>query len=1338
MSFIMRLFILVMFLCASSLFASIGKVSLLKGEASLERAGQKLSLKNGIGIEEKDTIRTSKDAQIQLIFEDKTVITLGSESEFKVEEYLSETTKPKAKFKFNQGVFKTITGQIGKTAPENFTLETKTATIGIRGTVIGGVVPPPSSSAPDTIFCLGGKITATSRQTGITVNLPTGTMTVVPLNAPPAPPRQTTPQDIQQFNQSLGTPPPPAPAEGSNPPPAQSSGSSGGESGSNSNSSTQGNSESGNSGTSAAPSSGNNAPTTSMPMSMDETPTAPPPTSIPFIAQTQTAVPTAATTALQTNLQTLAQEVVVEDVAEGLGVPVEEIQQQITSGSPITPPTDSIAPPPIVPPTNPVVPPTDPITPPPTPTTVPITPPADPVIPPPTDPIIPPPADPVTPPPSGDSGEVVQTCPGGTSGTYPNCVTLTCPSGTSGTYPDCVDIPTASYTTLFSNMSALEGASETVLFPDEKEKSMVFDATNGLWKSSDNAYIVTSTDGNFSYINELSGTQTMYVKDLTQSYNPVLFKSFPTDSNASGYLSGVSGLNPIASTHYELVTGVKSVMNEYSYAIKYEQGSSYDARKWEYDSGLKLFTESYHHADSEISWEYINNFASLYSDISNPDTAYQSSLIGAISNYQLFPYINFYIHGVPDANQSLKNYGILADGGKWYFTYDKTNPNFSTTVNVYGDLPITDAIITSSDYIPFMHTTKGYPIYVVDHSGSKEMYSIKNFNSIANDMYNWVNNHFLEINTDYVTVDESNIVYFHALQENQQNVYLFYKIDENGTLIEDSRNGKVVNPITGNALNLYTNYHLELSEIQNSGAYVFGPINNPLLDNDTLPTPQTADNTMSYEDITTLPLNIYSEGAGADFRKLAIEKASWNDKPSDDSIYVYSDYGSNSNNRDFSDTSKTETFIKFPTDGNGIMMNTHFNVVQERNATSDVVKNYFTGSVTTGRIVENETDGSNKMIFKHFDTINGVITSDSTSSYDTTHNMYFFNEKDQFVNADNGGLDNYKEDIESKYNWLVHEEVNATTSEVAGVDLMKKVTDSSDTSLFTSYFDYNTSFATGSMSGFMIGEDTSINVWMGDISAFDTNASGGRGLLTITSAANDLNITTPISMDGLTQTDASETIPSASFLGEDMQAMIIEGKTINGKTYDFAMATLPDTVVDEKYSYQNDYTSWGYWVATEKAPTAGGSYAQGYWVAGYETPVGSMPIAETIYNYNGHVLGTLTNGTLASPIKLDEYNSFKANIEFGAANPVTVTEIKFNTMDLGSVYIAEPLVTSTSTISGNTFSGSAADGSTALDLKGKFFGPNAEAIGGAWKGTFNSNTLSGTGVFKAIKGTQAP
>jgi hypothetical protein len=1288
MSFTIRLLILVMFLSGSSLFASIGKVSLLKGEASLERSGQKLSLKNGIGIEEKDTIRTSKDAQIQLIFEDKTVITLGSESDFKVEEYLSESAKPKAKFKFNQGVFKTITGQIGKTAPENFTLETKTATIGIRGTVIGGVVPPPSSSAPDTIFCLGGKITATSRQSGITVNLPTGTMTVVPLNAPPAPPRQTTPQELQQFSQTLGTPPPPAAAEGSAPQPAQSGSSSQGESQGGSGSPTQGNSQSS---STPAPASGSaDVPAASIPASMNEAPVAPPSAPTPYIPETQTFVPTAAMAAQQTNLQNLTQEVVVQDVAGGLGVPVEEIREQIASGNPIVPPTD-----PIIPPTDPIITPTVPVTPPPV-----ITP-TDSIIPP-ANPIIPPPTGPVTPPSSGDS---------------------------SGGYTPPPQPPQAElYTTLFSNMSASDSASSSVLFPDTTTKTMVFDATNKIWKSSDNAYIVTSTDGNFSYINSLSGTQTMYVKNLVNGYNPILFKSFPSDANASGYMQNISGLIPISSTWHELVTSAKSVMSDeyYSSAIKYEQNSF--TRRWDYVTyeDLKIFSESYY----DSYWHPLNNYAALYSDISDSNATYQSNLISYIEP-QNGSYSNFYIHGVPDTNQTLKNYGTLQDGGKWYFTYDKNDSNYAGTLNVYGNLPITDAVVTSNSYVPFMRTTKGYPIYVVSRNGSKEMYSIKDFDSISNDMFGLVNNHFLEINTGYVEVNGSNGVYFHADEAVQQNVYLFYKIDENGTLIEDPRNGKMVNPITGNALNLYTNYHLQ------NGNYAFGPINNPLLDNDVFPSPANG-NTIDYSNgITPNALNLaVLPNIGSDYRKLAIEKAPWSDKPLDNSIYVYSDYNSNLSDRNFSNTSKTGTFIKFPTDGNGVMMESYFDVLQERNATSDVVTNYFTGSVTTGKVVSSDGNSTNKIILKHFDSLSGVVTTDSTTDYGTTHGFYLFNENSQFINANNGGLDNNKENNETKYNWIVHEEINATTSEVAGVDLMKKVTDSGDTSLFRSHPDYNTSFAVGSMSGFMIGEDTSINVWMGDISAFDTNASGGRGLLTITSVANDLNITTPISMSGLSQTDAVEAIPSASFLGEDMQAMIIESKTINGKTYDFAMATLPDTVVDGIYSYQNDYTSWGYWVATEKAPTAGDSYAQGYWVAGYESPsdINVTIPANTTYSYSGHVLGTLTNGTLATPIKLDVDNSFRANIEFGAANPLTVTEMKFNTMDLGSVSITEPLVTSTSAISGNTFSGFATGTSTALDLKGKFFGPNAEAIGGAWKGTFNNGTaLSGTGVFKGVR-----
>ncbi|ABB44205.1 hypothetical protein Suden_0927 [Sulfurimonas denitrificans DSM 1251] len=1247
MSFIFRIFILSLLFGYSLLFASIGSVSLLKGEASLEREGTVLGVKNGMNLEERDSIKTTKGSQIQLIFTDKTVITLGSESHFKVDEYLSEGSNPKAKFKFNQGTFKTITGRIGKSAPENFTLETKTATIGIRGTVIGGNVPQ-SSSAPDTIICLGGRITATSLQTGVTVNLPTGTVTVVPVSGPPSPPRQATPQDIAQFNESLGTPPPSnSPAESSNSP--QDGG-----------------------GSSAAQ---NGAPATQGDEGGFQSPAGNAPAAAP-----QTFSPTAAAAAQQTNQQNSTQGGVVENLSQGLGVPVGQIQQQIASNNP-TPPTVVTPPPPVEPTPPPVVP-----------------------TPPPVEPT-PPPVIPTTPP-------VVTPPSNGSGGGY-----------TPPPHP-------ASYTTLFSNMSASNGASSTVLFPENVTKTMLFDATNRLWVSSDNAYIATtSVDGNFSYINsELANAQKMYIK--SQDYeNPVLFKSFPSDSGASGYVEGLSGLKPIASTWHELVTSAKGVMNQnFSDVIKYEENSHYDTRKWNYNTNLKIFNELYYIEDD---WTSINSYAALYSDISNNDTIYQNSLSSALSDYMNGA--NFYIHGVPEANQNIKSYGTLQDGGKWYFIYNNVNSDFNNTVSVYGTLPITDAVAVSSDSnsVPFMQTTTDYPIYIVDRSGSKEMYSIKNFDSISNDMFNYVNNHFLEINTDYVTVDGSNITYTHLSPEYQQNVYLFYKIDDNGTLVEDARNGKMVNPITGNVLHVYTNYHTPTVDNGTMvvGDFAFGVIDNPLMNNEIFPTPTDVNNTISYGNgIFSNDLNMTTPAVGANYRKLAIEKALWSDKPVDAKVYVYSDYGTNLANRDFDELYNTGTFIKFPSSGNGIMMESYFDVLEEKSG-STVVKNYFTGSITTGRVVADGTD--NKIVFKHFESLGGVTTSDSVDV--TNHNFYLFNENAQFINADNGGLDNNKAGTE-KYNWLAHEEVNAASSETLNVGLMKKVTDSSDVNLFKGVTDYNTSFATGAMKGFIIGADTSTtpNIWMGDITTFNINPIEG-GELNITVAANNLGITTPISMADLSQTNSAEAIPSSSYLGEDMQAMIIESKTVNGKTYDFAMATLPDKVeATGKYSYQNDYTSWGYWVATEKAPTAGGSYAQGYWVAGYETPVSSIPTSTT-YNYSGNILGTITHGTMASPILLDETNSFKAAIQFGATNPITITEMKFNTKDLGAVTGIGTATTPSNSIIDNTFSGTHTNGTTALDFKGKFFGPAAEAIGGAWSGTFNNAALSGTGVFKGVK-----
>ncbi len=184
MSWLIRTAMFCAILLSTHASASIGKVSLLKGEAFAQRDSTQNSLQTGSPIEGKDIVTTAKESRAQLLFEDKTVITLGSETAFRVEEYLSGASNAKAKFKFNQGSFKVITGTIGKNAPENFTIETKTATIGIRGTWIEGVI----EADGDWISCNRGQISVSSLKGGKIVTVPEGYRTFVGLDKDPLPP----------------------------------------------------------------------------------------------------------------------------------------------------------------------------------------------------------------------------------------------------------------------------------------------------------------------------------------------------------------------------------------------------------------------------------------------------------------------------------------------------------------------------------------------------------------------------------------------------------------------------------------------------------------------------------------------------------------------------------------------------------------------------------------------------------------------------------------------------------------------------------------------------------------------------------------------------------------------------------------------------------------------------------------------------------------------------------------------------------------------------------------------------------------------------------------------
>lgn len=199
----MKALLLICLLLSGVAFASVGKVTSVKGDVTLTRDSGEILVKTGLSIEEKDTISTSDSGRVQLIFNDQTIISLGKNSNFNIQEYLFDINKPqdtKANLSVSKGIFKAITGQIGKVNPAKFKLKTKSASIGIRGTVFFGDVQP---GKPEVIVCTQGSITVETPNG--TVVIKAGEFTTIEAGKAPTPPAPISKEQMQQLEQNSGT-----------------------------------------------------------------------------------------------------------------------------------------------------------------------------------------------------------------------------------------------------------------------------------------------------------------------------------------------------------------------------------------------------------------------------------------------------------------------------------------------------------------------------------------------------------------------------------------------------------------------------------------------------------------------------------------------------------------------------------------------------------------------------------------------------------------------------------------------------------------------------------------------------------------------------------------------------------------------------------------------------------------------------------------------------------------------------------------------------------------------------------------------------------------------------
>ncbi len=146
---------------AATAATDIGMVMNVEGELSAKGAdGSLRPLKAWGKVLAGDTLFTGKDSFARVKFSDGGQISLKPGSTFKIEGYNYDEQDPKkdaAGFNLIKGGLRAISGAIGKRGdPDSYSVKTRTATVGIRGTKYGMLfcqrdcenIPPPADGSP--------------------------------------------------------------------------------------------------------------------------------------------------------------------------------------------------------------------------------------------------------------------------------------------------------------------------------------------------------------------------------------------------------------------------------------------------------------------------------------------------------------------------------------------------------------------------------------------------------------------------------------------------------------------------------------------------------------------------------------------------------------------------------------------------------------------------------------------------------------------------------------------------------------------------------------------------------------------------------------------------------------------------------------------------------------------------------------------------------------------------------------------------------------------------------------------------------------------------------------
>lgn len=135
---------------------TVANITALKGKTEIVFKEEIKLAKLKDALTKENSVITHKEGFAQLMFKDETIVSIGKNSKFSVEEYLGEeTSEPEVRFNLAKGAMRVITGRIGKINPKRFKIKTKSATIGIRGTNFVVISLPGKA---DIVLCTQGGV----------------------------------------------------------------------------------------------------------------------------------------------------------------------------------------------------------------------------------------------------------------------------------------------------------------------------------------------------------------------------------------------------------------------------------------------------------------------------------------------------------------------------------------------------------------------------------------------------------------------------------------------------------------------------------------------------------------------------------------------------------------------------------------------------------------------------------------------------------------------------------------------------------------------------------------------------------------------------------------------------------------------------------------------------------------------------------------------------------------------------------------------------------------------------------------------------------------------------